>query len=122
MAKSVTDKSVNLIGAKRLEKQNTAYENSLATKFRISTEQDQATLNKSKDYIRNKWGVVGYGADADLINDFFEIHPMPSKPNGMTIESDWKVEINGLITGPNGHHPADEIIALKNVLKANVPS
>ena len=34
---------------------------------------------------------------------------------------DWEVQINGIITGPNGHHPADEIIALKNVLKANVP-
>ena len=34
---------------------------------------------------------------------------------------DWEVEIDGFIAGPNGHHPADEIIALKNVLKANEP-
>ncbi|KAA9041611.1 hypothetical protein FW778_06210 [Ginsengibacter hankyongi] len=34
---------------------------------------------------------------------------------------DWQIKINGLIVGGNGHHPADEIIALKNQLIANVP-
>lgn len=35
-------------------------------------------------------------------------------------QDDSQVTINGIITGSNGHHPADEIIALKNVLNAEI--
>lgn len=34
---------------------------------------------------------------------------------------DYQVTVNGIITGPNGHHPADEIRALKNMLDAPIP-
>jgi hypothetical protein len=34
---------------------------------------------------------------------------------------DYVISINGVITGPNGHYPIDEVIALKNMLVANIP-
>lgn len=33
---------------------------------------------------------------------------------------DYQVTINGIITGPNGHYPADEVIDLKKVLDAPI--
>ncbi len=79
--KDFADKSVKLYGAQRLEKQNTAYENGLFSTHRINTPQDQAYMNKFKDYMKNKWQAVGYSGDADYINDFWEVHPMSSKAN-----------------------------------------
>lgn len=35
-------------------------------------------------------------------------------------DGDYSVTVNGIITGPNGHHPAAEIRALKNMLNASV--
>lgn len=34
---------------------------------------------------------------------------------------DYQVTINGIITGPNGHHPKDEVADLKAILDAPVP-
>ena len=36
-------------------------------------------------------------------------------------QDDYQVTVNGIITGPNGHHPADEIRVLKNMLDAPIP-
>lgn len=83
--KDFADKSVKLMGAKRLEKQNTSYENGLFSMYRINNEQDQAYMSKFKDYLRNKHAAVGYEGDADYINQFWETHPMSSKPNGTVI-------------------------------------
>jgi hypothetical protein len=35
-------------------------------------------------------------------------------------DGDYEVAVNGIITGPNGHHPAEEVRALKNMLDASV--
>ena len=34
---------------------------------------------------------------------------------------DYQVQINGIITGPNGHYPKDDVSALKAILDAPVP-
>ena len=65
-----------LLNAKPREFRNTAYENSVLSNFRISTQQDQAFLNKFKDYMTTKWKAEGYGNDEQLISDFWEAHPL----------------------------------------------
>lgn len=34
---------------------------------------------------------------------------------------DFSININGIITGPNGHYPIDEVAALKDLCKAPIP-
>ena len=65
-----------LLNAKPREFRNTAYENSVLSNFRISTQQDQAFLNKFKDYMTTKWKAEGYGNDEQVISDFWEAHPL----------------------------------------------
>jgi hypothetical protein len=36
-------------------------------------------------------------------------------------KGDYQITINGIITGPNGHYPVDEVIALKRMVDAPVP-
>lgn len=34
---------------------------------------------------------------------------------------DFQIQINGIITGPNGHYPIDEVASLKQILDAPIP-
>jgi hypothetical protein len=36
-------------------------------------------------------------------------------------QDDYQVQINGIITGPNGHYPVDEVAFLKQMLDAPIP-
>lgn len=36
-------------------------------------------------------------------------------------QDDYQITINGIIAGPNGHYPIDEVNALHQVAKANIP-
>lgn len=74
--KDFKEKAVKLLGAKKNEKENTAYVNKLYSMFKITTPEDQAYVNKFKEYLKNKHSAVGYANDLDFVNDFFEVHPM----------------------------------------------
>ena len=65
-----------LMDAKPMELRNTAYENSVLSNYRVSTPQDQAFMNKFKDYMQTKWKAEGFSNDAWLINDFWDVHPL----------------------------------------------
>jgi|GEM_PF-4031967 len=88
--KEYINKAVKLMDAPAQYLPNQAYENNVFSSFQIRTPEDQAFLNKFKDYMKTKWAAQGYDGDADFFKDFFAVHPM-STPPVKTLNEDGKV-------------------------------
>ena len=88
--KDHTAKAIKLMDARRFEVPNAAYENNVLSAFQIRTPEDQAFLDKFKDYMKTKWKAVGYTGDADYFKKFWDVHPMSTPPK-KTLGEDGKI-------------------------------
>jgi hypothetical protein len=80
-------KAVELMSAERQELRNSAYEKGVLSNYKISTQQDMATMAKFNDYMKTKWNAVGYKNDGQFIKHFTDCHPMPAKLRNDTIST-----------------------------------
>jgi hypothetical protein len=80
------NEAVSLMNAPRLEFKNTAYENSVFANYRMANEQDMAFMAKFRDYMKTKWAAVGYTGDEEFVNEFWNLHPLSTKPRAANIQ------------------------------------